>query len=533
MDPNQGRGRQIYKYSGESDWEAYDRRRRAATPVPMKPEDQEMLKDFDWPGPSVSSPDDGSHLPVTRREESANAEAESATIPPEVLGNLRWNDSSVHLPPPGDSVERPVTRRQSTASNPRNRGRSVESRHQGTTRSRSLIPNLTPAVRYTSRPARYSLPVLQSGTNQARSNETRRGRSLTPRPLGEGALTPVLAAASTEPQQSRTGEVEPPKNPASSSSETNTSTDDGPAPTVTPGPYDPQVVPHTSGPQSDAASAASSHRPRQGGHSCPPASPIGEGEPPENTVSSPSRYSVTTDGRPQSSDPEVVPHTRGPQSDVTSATSSHRARQGGHSHSPAPHIGEVEPPENTVTSSSQNSAAADGPPPAITPRSSDSHVVPHTSEPQSDVASVTSSHRAPEGDRPSSALIKTESRVLSVLPEQPVPQVAQENVKRSKLFRVARTLFAKLKHLVKRNNAPAAVETSDVAEVNTPVVKRGLFTKLKKIVKSGTPASQDVHQDQQFPPASEEAAILSQLPALDFNRGRKREPTRLQYSYDY
>lgn len=531
MDPNEGRGRQTYKFAGESDWEAYDRRRRAATPVPIKPEDQEMLKDFDWPGSSVSSPD-GSHRAVSQREESANAEAESTTTP-DVFGNLRWNEPSVHLPLPGDSGERPVTRRQSTASNPRNRERSVESRHQGTTRIRSPIPNLTPAVRYTSRPARYSLPALQSGTNQSQSIETRRGRSLTPRPLGEETSKPVPAAAPTELQQrSRIGEVEPPKNP---SSETNASTD-GPAPAVTPRPSDPQVVPHTSGPQSDAASATSSYRPCQGAHSYSSALSIGEVEPPESTVSSPSQYSVTTDGRPRSSDPQVVPYTRGPQSDVASAASSHRAGQGGHSRSPAPHIGEVEPPENTVSSSSQNSAATDDAPPAITPRSSESQVVPHTSELQSDAASVTSSHRAPQEDQSSPALIKTESRVLSILPEQPRPestQVAQENVKRSKLSRITRILLSKLKHLVKRNHAPAAVQMNDAEQVNLPVVKRGLLTKLKKLVKSRAPTPHDVHQDHQFPPASEEAALFSQLPALDFNRGHKSELARLQYNYGY
>lgn len=86
-------------------------------------------------------------------------------------------------------------------------------------------------------------------------------------------------------------------------------------------------------------------------------------------------------------------------------------------HSPAPHIDEVGPLENTVSSLSQNSAAADGPPLVITLQLSDSQVIPHTSEPQGDATSVTSSHHAPQGDQPFLTLIKTESRVLSIFPE--------------------------------------------------------------------------------------------------------------------
>ena len=405
MDPNNP-WRKAHKLAGESDWEALDRRRRATTPVPMSAQDQEMLKTFDWSG---------------LNESAANAEAGQ-----------------------GGSAERPITRRQSTANSPRNRERWIENG----TRSRS-----------------QSLSVSQSGASR-RLGEMLRGRSPTPRPLGDAANATVPAASELQ-QRDPTGEVNPLEDTIASATT----------------PVSPQIVPLTSGPQQT--------------------DPTGKGKTQEDTVASSSQNRAITDDPvpPRSLNPQIVPPTSGPQQ--RSVT------------------GEGEPPKDTVTGSSQTSAATGG---LVT--------VPSTRRPQRDDTSAPSSSR--QRRQPS---IKTVSRVSERSGTEStlaLPKSETSSVKPSKLTRVVKTLFAKLKRLVKRNPAPAAVGANDVAQPVPPAVKGGLLAKLKKIVKPGTQtnpaAPADLHQGQQFPQGPEQAAIFSQLLPLDFNRS-KGELTRLEYSH--
>ncbi|KAL4078274.1 hypothetical protein V8B97DRAFT_2003514 [Scleroderma yunnanense] len=407
MDPNVVLPPKVYKRAGESDWEAYDRRRRAATPVPIKPEDQAMLRDFDS-GPSESTSEAVDPSVEAKSDESTRDSTPRASAT--LFRNPDWNKGTEHLPLPSDDNKAP-SRRSSTvsrsgvhyASNSRTRERLVDSRQENTTPSRSETSKpLASAAPNTRRFTRYSLPAVKDNDanlpqNGERSDEeTMRGRSPTQKPLGEGTSTPGPAAVvpnSPELQQGRIDEAE------------------------------------------------------------------------------------------------------------------------------------SESLDRTTYNTPQNNAATEGPALATIPLSLDSQATPHTSGSQSDNINATGRQES----RSSLPLAKAESKAIETPhPElesaQGLPEHETNNVKRSKLSRVVRTLVASFKRLVKHNPAPTAQETSDVIQPAPPVVKRGLLAKLKNIAKPRTPpnpaaqAQASVHQGQG---SGHESALLSQLPTLDYKQGHR------------